>query len=66
MLTYRLDEQSALISVSNVQETDGRLQAAVEHIDPISKHDINAVKASLDVEWETALTNIGANSLDRF
>lgn len=44
MLTYRLDEQSTLISVSNVQGHDGRLQAAVEHIDLISKHDIDAVK----------------------
>jgi hypothetical protein len=55
-----------LISVSNVQEKDGRLQAAVEHIDQISKHDIEAVKTSLDVEWKTTLTNIDANSLDRF
>ena len=52
MPTYRLDEQSALISVSNVQEKDGRLQAAVEHIDRISNHDINAVNTSLDVEWK--------------
>ena len=66
MLTYRLDKQSALISVSNVQEKDGRLQAAVEHIDRISQHDIEAVKRSLDVEWKTALTLIGANSLDQF
>ena len=66
MLTYRLDKQSALISVSNVQGKDGRYQAAVGHIDQISQNDIDAVKRSLDVEWKTALAHIGANSQDQF
>jgi len=66
MLTYRLDKKSELISVSNVQQKDTRYQAAVEHMGPISQHVIEAVKRSLDVEWKTALTLIGANSLDRF
>ena len=52
--------------MSGVQEKDGRFTAAVEQIDQISKHDINAVKSSFDVEWKTALTNTGANSLDQF
>ena len=66
MLTYRLDKRSALTCIRNVQGNDGRYQAAVEHIDPIWQHDIEAVKRSLDVEWKTVLTLISANSPDQF
>ena len=66
MLTYRLDTECALVSVTNVEEKDGRLQAAVEHVDKVSNHQLDAIKESLDVEWKTSLTSMGCGSLDQF
>ena len=66
MLKYRLDKDSALVSITNLQEKDGNLEAAVEHMEKVSSQELADVKASMDMEWKTALTNIGTSNLDKF
>ena len=66
MLTYRLDQDSALVSITEVTGKEGRLEAAVEFIDKVSSQELEEVKRSMTLEWQTALTNIGSNTDDSF
>ena len=48
------------------QSDEGRRVASVEHIDKISKPDIDAVQQAMSVEWKTALTRAGSESVDSY
>lgn len=65
MPKFCLHKTSAIVAITNFEEKeDGRLEAAVEDIDPVSSADLLHVKGSFDVEWQTALTCTSAQDLD--
>ena len=64
-LNYRLDKETAIARISDLKQSDeGRRVASVEHIDKISKPDLEAVRLAMTVEWKTALTHAGSESGD--
>ena len=64
-LNYRLDKETAVARISELKQSDeGRCVASVEHIDKISKPDLEAVRLAMTVEWKTALTHAGSESGD--
>ena len=66
-LNYRLDNETAIARISDLKQSDdGRRVASVEHIDKISKPDIDAVQQAMSVEWKTVLTRTGSESVDSY
>ena len=66
MLRFRLDTESAWVSVTSVTEKDGRLEAVVDAMEKVRSDELEVIRNSLQVEWKTALTNIGTTTLDSF
>ena len=66
-LNYRLDKDTAIARISDLKQSDeGRWVASVEHIDKISKPELDAVRQAMSVEWKTALTRTGSESVDSY
>ena len=64
-LNYRLDNDTAIVRISDLKETEERrFVASVEHIDKVANPDLDAVRQAMTVEWQTALTRAGAEAVD--
>ena len=64
-LNYRLDQDTAIARISALnQDNEGRLVASVEHIDKVFEAELDAVRQAMTVEWKTALTQAGSESID--
>lgn len=64
MLDFRLDMETAIVMVSSLESEGGRCAAAVEWVRKIEPHNLGQTRALLDIEWKTALTDLGADVLD--
>jgi len=64
MLDFRLDMETAIVMVSSLESEGGRCAAAVEWVRKIEPHNLGQMRALLDIEWKTALTDLGADVLD--
>ena len=64
MLDFRLDMETAIVMVSSLESEGGRCAAAVEWVRKIEPHNLSQMRALLDIEWKTALTDLGADVLD--
>ena len=64
MLDFRLDMETAIVMVSSLESEGGRCAAAVEWVRKIELHNLGQMRALLDIEWKTALTDLGADVLD--
>ena len=64
MLDFRLDMEAAIVMVSSLESEGGRCAAAVEWVRKIEPHNLGQMRALLDIEWKTALTDLGADVLD--
>ena len=66
MLNFRLDKETALVSLTAVTMKDGRMEAAVDAMEKISLHDLDSIRTCFIAEWKTALTNDGISTLEEF
>ena len=64
MLEFRLDKEPAIVMVSSLDSEGGSRAAAVESVRKIEPHSLSQMRALFDVEWKTALTDLGADVLD--
>ena len=64
MLDFRLDKETAIVMVSSLESEGGRRAAAVEWVRKIEPHSVSQIRALLDIEWKTALTDLGTDVLD--
>ena len=64
VLNFRLDMESAWVSVTSVTEKDGRLEAAVDAMEKVRSDELEAIRNSLQAEWKTALTNMDTTTFD--
>ena len=64
MLDFRLDKETAIVMVSSLESEGGRRAAAVEWVRKIEPHNVSQIRALLDIEWKTALTDLGTDVLD--
>lgn len=64
-LNYRLDKETAIVCISDLKPIDeDRFVAIVEHVEKVSKAELDDVRRSMTMEWKTALTQAGSASLD--
>ena len=65
IIDFRLGDESAVVLVSCFASYDGRIVASVEFVLKVVRDNVSSLRALLAVEWKTALTTTGSNTLDR-
>ena len=63
-LDFRLDKETAIVMVSSLESEGGSRAAAVESVRKIEPHSVSQIRALFDIEWKTALTDLGTTVLD--
>ena len=65
MPEFCLHTTSAVVAISNfTKHPDGRLEATMEGMEPVNAADLKTIKASFDLEWQTALTSAVSEPLE--